>query len=73
MIFICPSVVPMTEKKIGHIQSFFELEALDIDKNVVSFDQFRGKVTIVTNVASYCGKKNVVSLMHSVLLGIICF
>lgn len=64
MIFI------LTEKKIGHIQSFFELEASDIDKNVVSFDHFRGKVTIVTNVASYCGKKNRVSLRHIVLLSI---
>ncbi|KAL3802715.1 hypothetical protein ACHAW5_000967 [Stephanodiscus triporus] len=44
------------EKKIGHINSFFELEARNIDKELVKFDQFRGKVTVITNVASYCGE-----------------
>eukprot|EP00970_Alexandrium_tamarense_P018555 scaffold13350_cov270-Alexandrium_tamarense.AAC.8 len=43
-----------TEKKIGHITSFFELQAQDIDENVVKFDQFKGQVTVVANVASYC-------------------
>jgi len=43
------------EKKIGHITSFFELQAQDIDENVVKFDQFKGQVTVVANVASYCG------------------
>jgi len=43
------------EEKIGHINSFFELEAEDIDKNMMKFDQFEGKVTVITNVASYCG------------------
>jgi len=43
------------EEKIGHINSFFELEARNIDKELVKFDQFRGKVTVITNVASYCG------------------
>lgn len=43
------------ENKIGHIGSFFELEAEDIDENVVKFDRFEGKVTVITNVASYCG------------------
>ncbi len=45
-----------TEKKIGHITSFFELQAQDIDENVVKFDQFKGQVTVVANVASYCGE-----------------
>lgn len=45
-----------SEQKIGHINSFFDLEAEDIDKNVIKFDQFKGKVTVITNVASYCGK-----------------
>jgi len=43
------------EEKIGHINSFFELEAADIDQKVLEFDQFRGKVTVITNVASHCG------------------
>lgn len=49
---------PRTEKKIGHIHSFFELEALDIDKNLVNFQQFKGMVTVVTNVASHCGENS---------------
>ena len=37
------------------ISSFFDLEAKDIDGEVVKFDQFQGKVTVLVNVASYCG------------------
>jgi len=37
------------------IDSFFDLEAKDIDGNTVSFSTLRGKVTIIVNVASYCG------------------
>jgi glutathione peroxidase len=37
------------------ISSFFELSAQDIDGKEIKFDQFRGQVTILTNVASYCG------------------
>lgn len=44
------------EKKIGHITSFFELEAQDIDEKLISFDRFKGEVTVVANVASYCGE-----------------
>jgi len=36
-------------------KSFFDLSAKDIDGNLVKFDEFRGKVTVVTNVASECG------------------
>lgn len=43
------------EEQIGHIKSFFELEAEDIDGNALKFDRFRGRVTVITNVASYCG------------------
>mmetsp|Transcript_10545 Transcript_10545/g.23005 ORF Transcript_10545/g.23005 Transcript_10545/m.23005 type:complete len:271 (+) Transcript_10545:135-947(+) len=43
------------ENKIGHITSFYELEALDIDENVLKFDQLKGKVVVITNVASECG------------------
>lgn len=43
------------ESKVGHIESFYELEADDIDKNLIEFDQFKGKVVVITNVASYCG------------------
>lgn len=37
------------------ITSFFDLEANDIDGTVVHFAEFKGKVTVVVNVASYCG------------------
>ena len=37
------------------ITSFFDLEAKDIDGNLVKFEEFKGKVTVVVNVASYCG------------------
>ena len=37
------------------IKSFFDLSAKDINGNTVSFDKFRGEVTILTNVASKCG------------------
>ena len=49
-------IISFAEKKIGHINSFFELEAHNIDKEPVKFDQFQGKVTVITNVASYCGE-----------------
>ena len=53
LLYIIDSII---ENKIGHINSFFELDALDIDKKIVKFDQYRGKVTLITNVASYCGE-----------------
>jgi len=40
---------------IEDITSFFDLEANDIDGTLVKFDEFKGKVTVVVNVASYCG------------------
>mmetsp|Transcript_38702 Transcript_38702/g.87224 ORF Transcript_38702/g.87224 Transcript_38702/m.87224 type:complete len:264 (-) Transcript_38702:95-886(-) len=43
------------ETKIGHIETFFDLEAEDIENNVITFDKFKGEVTVITNVASYCG------------------
>ena len=43
-------------KEIAHLDSVFDLKAKDIDGNVVDFAQLRGQVTIVTNVASYCGR-----------------
>lgn len=49
------NILTQTEEKIGHITSFFDLEAEDIDKKVLKFNQFKGKVTVITNVASFCG------------------
>lgn len=40
---------------IPKVESFYDLHALDIQENPVDFKQFRGKVVLVTNVASYCG------------------
>ncbi|KAL7551463.1 hypothetical protein ACHAWF_014657 [Thalassiosira exigua] len=43
------------EEKIGRVASIFELEAEDVDGNVLKFETLKGKVTVITNVASYCG------------------
>eukprot|EP00586_Coscinodiscus_wailesii_P017652 CAMPEP_0172504340 /NCGR_PEP_ID=MMETSP1066-20121228/177772_1 /TAXON_ID=671091 /ORGANISM="Coscinodiscus wailesii, Strain CCMP2513" /LENGTH=226 /DNA_ID=CAMNT_0013280493 /DNA_START=44 /DNA_END=724 /DNA_ORIENTATION=+ len=51
----CAKVDNSMNEDIGDIGSFFDLSANDIDGNEVNFDVFRGMVTIVVNVASYCG------------------
>lgn len=43
------------EQALAKIGSFFDLSANDIKGNVIDFKQFEGDVTIVVNVASYCG------------------
>jgi glutathione peroxidase-family protein len=43
------------DQELQSIGSFFDLSARDIDGKPVDFDQFRGSVTILVNVASYCG------------------
>lgn len=43
------------DAEIAAIGSFFDLSANDLEGNPVKFEQFRGQVTILTNVASYCG------------------
>lgn len=42
-------------KELEGINSFFDLGANDINGNRIEFSKFRGQVTIVINVASYCG------------------
>lgn len=42
-------------KELAGISSFFELEAKDIRGKTVKFEEFRGQVTIIVNVASFCG------------------
>jgi glutathione peroxidase-family protein len=41
--------------RVGEINSFFDLEGTDIDGKPYPFSQLEGKVTVVVNVASYCG------------------
>jgi len=58
---------------LDKIDSFYDLSAKDIDGNVVDFDEFRGKIVLIANVASYCGHteqhyKELVEL-HSDLAG----
>jgi len=36
-------------------KTFYELSANDIQGQLTDFEQFRGKVVLLTNVASYCG------------------
>jgi glutathione peroxidase len=45
-------------EKLGYTTatSFYDLTAKTLDGNVIDFEQFRGKVVVVTNVASYCGR-----------------
>lgn len=43
------------DARLASVGSFFELDARDIDGNLVRFSQFEGKVTVIVNVASYCG------------------
>ena len=43
------------QRELEAIGSFFDLESKDINGKMIKFEQFRGKVTIIVNVASYCG------------------
>lgn len=43
------------DKELAGITSFFDLSAPDIEGETVNFDQFKDQVTLVINVASYCG------------------
>lgn len=51
----CEKIQQKEEKEIGHITSFYDLQARDIDKNLVSFSSLKDKTVIIVNVASYCG------------------
>eukprot|EP00339_Tiarina_fusa_P011358 CAMPEP_0117048332 /NCGR_PEP_ID=MMETSP0472-20121206/33408_1 /TAXON_ID=693140 ORGANISM="Tiarina fusus, Strain LIS" /NCGR_SAMPLE_ID=MMETSP0472 /ASSEMBLY_ACC=CAM_ASM_000603 /LENGTH=230 /DNA_ID=CAMNT_0004761387 /DNA_START=42 /DNA_END=734 /DNA_ORIENTATION=+ len=42
-------------KELEGINSFFDLNAKDIHGNLIEFSKFEGGVTIIVNVASYCG------------------
>lgn len=42
-------------EEIAHINSFYELSAMDIDNKEFKFSELEGKVTVIVNVASYCG------------------
>ncbi len=39
----------------SHIKSFFSLSAYDIDYKLFQFSNLQNKITIITNVASFCG------------------
>mmetsp|Transcript_6681 Transcript_6681/g.9756 ORF Transcript_6681/g.9756 Transcript_6681/m.9756 type:complete len:237 (-) Transcript_6681:133-843(-) len=51
----CELIEKEIESDLFGINDFFDLKALNIDQEEISFKQFRGKFTVVTNVASYCG------------------
>lgn len=58
-------------KELNSIKSFFDLSAKDIHGDVIEFSKFKGQVTILVNVASYCGYtdshyKGMVRLWNSV-------
>ena len=51
----CEVVEQQEHSALEGIESFFDLTANDIDGNEVSFKDFEGQYTVITNVASYCG------------------
>ena len=42
-------------EEIAHIKSFYDLSARDIDNKEFQFGVLEDKVTVIVNVASYCG------------------
>jgi glutathione peroxidase len=43
------------QEKLGQVGSFYDLKCNDIDGNPVNFSEFKSKVVVIANVASYCG------------------
>ena len=52
----CTKIEEALHRDIGDIHTFYELKAKDINGNMVDFQEFQGKVTIIVNVASQCGE-----------------
>ncbi|KXS21040.1 thioredoxin-like protein [Gonapodya prolifera JEL478] len=50
---LVPSILGSLLPKV-ELSEFHKLEAIDVDGNVFKFDQLRGKVVLVANVASKC-------------------
>jgi glutathione peroxidase len=40
---------------LANVSSFYDLTAQDIQGHVIDFSDFKGRVVIIVNVASYCG------------------
>ena len=63
MLVNCKKSCDSYNKKMGlednsdlvRIRSFFQLGAKDIDGKEISFQELKGKITVVVNVASHCG------------------
>lgn len=53
--FAAQKAAEKSAAEVAAIDSFFDLKANDIDGNVFNFESLRGQVTVMTNVASYCG------------------
>jgi len=52
---IAPQAALRTEQELANVSSFYDLSAKDIHGNLLHFHEFRGRVVIIVNVASYCG------------------
>jgi glutathione peroxidase len=50
----CATSCDRVAKELAGVTSFFDLSAMDIDGNLVRFEQFKGDMTILTNLAAYC-------------------
>eukprot|EP00549_Striatella_unipunctata_P012183 CAMPEP_0118698160 /NCGR_PEP_ID=MMETSP0800-20121206/15022_1 /TAXON_ID=210618 ORGANISM="Striatella unipunctata, Strain CCMP2910" /NCGR_SAMPLE_ID=MMETSP0800 /ASSEMBLY_ACC=CAM_ASM_000638 /LENGTH=226 /DNA_ID=CAMNT_0006597901 /DNA_START=76 /DNA_END=759 /DNA_ORIENTATION=+ len=46
------------ERNVGVAASFYDLEAKDIHGKPISFEKYKDKVVVITNVATYCGRTN---------------
>ena len=48
---------PVVKQPPSLVDSFYDLEAPDIDGSVLEFGEvFGGRVVLINNVASYCGR-----------------
>ena len=55
LIFMCITPGFSEENPQIELQSFYDFHAQDIDGNIISMNDFKGKKVLVVNVASRCG------------------
>ena len=55
MIFITTFIFSNVENKPAELQSFYSIEANDINGQTISMEKYSGKKILIVNVASKCG------------------
>lgn len=53
--FAAQQAAARVAEQVAAVDSFFSLSATDIDGQELKFETLRGQVTVLTNVASFCG------------------